>query len=474
METADADALLTCLVRSKVSRSMAITRAAQLDLFDTMKFPGHAICWDALRRLHEVVGVDKDISLFHLKEEIRSRNVNTGSAGVLEPLLLLLDGMKDITPEDISQDVAGKYLEAALLLALKLIMSSRLSKVGNHEDLLRAMTVTTSDLGRATSNDEIVIEHPLLDPIRFMPEQVQLPTGIRWIDQLSNGGHVAGSLIGMLMPTGGGKTLTGTDLVVAQAKRGIHSLLFLYEQPITNDVSERLFCRMFDDRSIDFFRNNRPRTWCKEDKERARELAKSIGPYVHVVDFTTKGGRGRNGVQDVDETIQSLEDSGVELGYVVIDWFWPMVTRYCALRGVSGESSGVRIVAQNMIDEVSMVAKKRKHRIILLHQINTDNARANPKHIPVATDSMEIKSFPFMMDLCYVVGNRDKETNVMWLTTDKNRRGAPQNILGHMDGERGIIEPATNMVADFRGRFVDADQPIPEEKKGTYNGTPYI
>jgi hypothetical protein len=79
------------------------------------------------------------------------------------------------------------------------------------------------------------------------------------------------------------------------------------------------------------------------------------------------------------------------------------------------------------------------------------------------------------VDICFVVGNRDKQTNVMWLCTDKNRSGQPQNLLGRMLGARGVIELASNIEVDFRGRFVDKDQAVPEEREeNTRGGQSYI
>ena len=473
MDTANADALLICLVRSPSFRTIAMNRAEKLEIFDPLMFPGHSMVWDALRRLHKVTGPGKDISLFHLKEELKQRNSGTGNDESVSEMLAYLDGIQDIGADDISEPVATKYLEAALIQALKVHMASQLSGASSHLDILKVITRSSSEVARASSDTETTIEKPLMDPERFLPEVTLVPSGVHWMDHLTGGGHRLGTLVGMLMPTGGGKTLTAVDLVVAQAKRGKYALLFLYEQPIHNDVAERMFCRMFDDRDIDFFRRVRPENWPREDKERWRHLAKDIGNSVLTVDFSGKNATGCNGVQDIIEVLDTLQQANTMPEFVVVDWLWPMVTRYCALHGIP--SDNYRHVAFSIIDQLKQIAQKYNVVVVLMHQLNTAMARANPNTIPTATDAAEVKSFPNLVDICFVVGNRDKQTNVMWLCTDKNRSGQPQNLLGRMLGARGVIELASNIEVDFRGRFVDKDQAVPEEREeNTRGGQSYI
>jgi hypothetical protein len=230
---------------------------------------------------------------------------------------------------------------------------------------------------------------------------------------------------------------------------------------------------MFDDRDIDFFRRVRPENWPREDKERWRHLAKDIGNSVLTVDFSGKNATGCNGVQDIIEVLDTLQQANTMPEFVVVDWLWPMVTRYCSLHGIP--SDNYRHVAFSIIDQLKQLAQKYNVVVVLMHQLNTAMARANPNTIPTATDAAEIKSFPNLVDICFVVGNRDKQTNVMWLCTDKNRSGQPQNLLGRMLGARGVIELASNIEVDFRGRFVDKDQAVPEEREeNTRGGQSYI
>ena len=101
--------------------------------------------------------------------------------------------------------------------------------------------------------------------------------------------------------------------------------------------------------------------------------------------------------------------------------------------------------------------------VVIFHQLNTQMNRASPNKKPVITDAMNLRNFSFLMDVCYIIGNRAKDTNVMWLLTDKNRRSGPKEILGRLVGDYCRIEEASGMIQDNRGRFVREDEPVSEE-----------
>jgi len=455
-----ADTLMVCVLRSPPFRGIALERMGRLKPFDPLLYPAHRILWDTIERLHPLIPKDKPISQFHVEAELKEK-FGDDQQDVVNTIKALFLMAEAIAPEEIEESVAVAYLDEFRVLAIKKEVNSRLTEVYTHEDLMAMINKSCKDYATVDASDNLIIEQPLLDPLRYMPTSIKLPTGIRWMDHLSYGGHSRGELVGLLAPTGGGKTLTATSLLIAQAKRKQHALLLTYEQPIAGDLTERLYCRMFDDRPIDFFRNTSPKDWCAEDKARYNELKTIMANYVHVTDFT-RGSNGANGVMDVEDSINALIKANMGPTYVLVDWLWPMVTRYCVLRNIDLKQA--RLVAGSFMDELGQLAKRTTAIILVFHQLGTAAARANPSSIPVVTEAMEVRNFAFMTDLCYVVGNRDLESHVMWTGTDKNRRGAPQHILSRMDGARGVIEPANDMVSDLRGRFVSKDKLVSEEE----------
>lgn len=452
----EADALIACLLRSPLLRGRAMATAGKLSLFDPVKHQAHAAVWDAIRKLHPLLGEDEAVSLFHLRTEIKDRNSSADKAEMLQEALLLIDLAEEVDPSEVIPEVGLRYLDSFHVVAAKQDMLDKLGKAYDRNALLSMINSTAVSLEQAANTEDTVIENPLMDPVRFMPTSIRIPTGVRWIDQLSFGGHCSGETVGVLGPTGGGKTLTATQFQAAQARRGNDSLLVLYEQPLEGDVAERLYCQMFNDRDIDFFRNTPPQMWPVADKKRYRELRDMYAKYIHVLNFA-KGKQGLNGVKDIADAVAVLRDAGRTPKFLLVDWLWPAVRRYCISHNIALDK--MRAWASAFIDDLKCLTTSTPGMVsFLYHQLNTDTSRASPAKQPSVTDSYELRDFSYMLDTCYVIGNRDRETNVMWLSTDKNRRGAPQAILGKMDGARGRIEPAPNMVYDARAGFVSAEE----------------
>ena len=468
----NADTLVVCLVHNTPLRNRVMEIASRLDLFDPLVLPTHALIWDVLRKAYSVVGQTGVITPFHVSESVREQG---GEPETVEEALQLMEAAREVDPSEVVEEIGLRYFEQFHVGAAKRDMLKKLSQAYTREDLMAMINNEQQRLDRATVTDEVSVEHPLMDPVRFMPTSIKIPTGVRWIDHLSFGGHSTGEVVGILAPTGGGKTLTATQLLMAQAWRHNHALLATYEQPLSGDIAERIYCQAFNDRSVDFFRNTPPHLWSREDKIRYAELRDQFGKYLHVLDFA-KGRQGGNGVQDLRDAVEALEEINQKPTYLLIDWLWPAARRYCIAHGIPLET-GMRARAQAIIADLKVVCTEKSLIGLIFHQLNTELSRASPARIPVVTDAYELKDFSFMLDACYVIGNRDKESQVMWLGTDKNRRGAPQHVLGKMDGARGRIELAQGVVYDARQGFIPAEQAKAAAKVPTENMTdvdPYI
>lgn len=454
-QNSNADMLVGCLLRSPELRRRALAAAGKLALFDTVKHPEHAALWAAIQKMNAFLDDDEPVPLLHLRKELEDSLAREPRKEILEAALALAEGCDAIDPAEIKAEIGMAYLEPFQVAAEKAAMMSKLERAFTRDDLLKMINASAESLENKGESEVNVIETPLMDPVRFMPTSIRYPMGVRWIDQLSFGGHCDGEVVGVLGPTGGGKTLTATQMQMSQALMKNHSLLVLYEQSLEGDVSERLYCQLFGDKDLDFFRNTSPRDWPAEDKARYRELREDFGKYVHVLDFA-KGRQGMNGVRDIADAVQVLAEAGRAPRLLIIDWLWPAVRRYCIAHDIGLEK--MRAWASAFIDDLKQLTVRTEGMTsVLFHQLNTDTSRASPARIPTVTDAYELRDFSYMLDACYVIGNRDRESNVMWLATDKNRRGAPQAILGKMHGARGRIDPAEGMVYDAREGFVPAE-----------------
>lgn len=471
-----ASAMMLPDIRASAIRSLSGTR-----LFDELLFPAHAMIWDGLVKISDVTG-DGVISAASVACEIKSANTSPNQTETLNDALALLQELStEVGPGDLSAALAGRILEAFVVDAKKALYIQKLGSISDLGQLSSFMDDSIRDVSQISRTGTPDIESPLDDPEAFMPEQVLIPTGVDWIDYLSGGGHMEAETIGVLGPTGGGKTLTATSMLISRCKHESHTLLVTGEQNVKGDVSTRLYTRLLDDMNGDllrdykdplhpeltgarvdvtFFRKYPYRAWPKVVKDRHAELKAKYSQYLHTVDFsaeidlTKAKPQGMQGVKDIDITLETLEKQGNPVKFLLVDWLWPLVDRWFTYGNVSKRFANRLEAAFQYIMELKQITVKRNLVTFLFHQLDTAHTRASAQTQPSCADAWNIKSFAMMLSHCYVIGNRDKDSQVMWLGNDKARTNLPQYIMGRMDGAMGVIE-RTDGYELSRGRFVE-------------------
>lgn len=476
----EADYLVAAVMMLPDIRDSAINSLGGLPLFDSLLFPSHAMIWEAVVKIHPLCG-RAAMSGVALSCEVKSANTspNDGEA-VGEAVELLREISEDLNDMKMEPRFAERMLEGFVVAAKKRSFIEKLNNVGDLADLSEFTNQTTKEVARISYTGEADIEHPLDDPDEFMPERILQPTGIDWIDFLSGGGHAKGEVVGILGPQSGGKTLTATDMLISRAKMESHSLLVTYEQNVRGDVSTRLYTRLFDDEhgdllrdyknplapdlegarvDVNFFRRYRRSQWPKAVEERYQYLSGKYSKYIHTMDFSKKiqledpRPQGLRGVADIETALLSMDKAGTPAEFLIVDWLWPAATRWFYYSNNRKLTKELDAAIQFLYD-LKQLTQDRMITTFVNHQLDTEHTRSSPATQPNVTNAWNIKSFSMFMDHCYVIGNRDKETHVMWLGNDKARTGIPQYILGQMDGAMGVISK-TDGYELSRGRFVE-------------------
>lgn len=469
-------------------RRSAIEKGKDLTLFDPLVFPAEAMIWDVISRMEEL-NPDEPIGAVSIACELKSRNSVTLDSNALEDALGMLDELSELSESDFNKTYANKILSAFLVQAKKADIVRRLQEVTDLDSLTDVVNNSADSVATLGETGEPDLEMPLMDPDAYMPQIDKIPTGVSWIDYLSGGGHTPGEMIGILGPQGGGKTLTATSLLVAQAKRERNALLITYEQGTAGDVAQRLYTRLIDDVNGDllanydgpladelrgtrvdvgFFRKYNTRQWPSVVYNRYADLQNRYGRFVTSLDFSKaidyRSGKlnGTRGVMDIDAAIQWCKNRDKKIVYLIIDWFWPAVTRWFYNQNDKRLTDELRCATQFLYN-LKQLTEREQLITVIFHQLDNEHTRASPVVQPNVTNALNMHSFSQVMQHCYVIGNRDKESNVMWLGNDKARTGVPQYILGQMDGAMGIIDK-TDGYELSRGRFLPKDATISEEE----------
>lgn len=471
MNKDDADLLVLAILKLPILRQTAINKAKEFALFDELMFTEHSMIWNVVKDLASAVEIDSEIPLIYVENELKKRFVNAGKDTALTSALELTGIAGQAEAADlVNFNLASKILDAFCVAGAKSIWINKLQQLHSASELSNFINQVNTTVTDIQTTKAAEISMPLLHPEMFLVTSKRDPIGVSILDELSEGGHSKGETVGIMAPTGGGKTTLAINCVMEQGIRAQHVALFTYEQGIKGDISERLYCLMFGDRPIDFFRNNKPSEWSAEDIAIYKEKANKIGKYVHVIDYADKKDQGYNGIQDIRGVVTKLSEQGCLPRYIIIDWLWPMLMRYCAGHNIPAKEDTYRTLATMFFNDLSQLTKEFGLTAITFHQLATDVSRASASYKPKVTDAMGFRSFAYLQDVCYLIGNRDKQTNVCWALTDKSRRGQCKEMLVRLNGEYCRFEKATGMIQNSRGRFVREDEAVSEEED-TYYGS---
>ena len=466
--------LLLHIALSKEFRKKTAERVGKKNLFNKVTFLVESLVWEVLRDMHNSTDAER-LSATVVKSELRARNRTSEAAETIKAAEDLIDTVFNLTESELVPEIADTYLSAALTATMKAEMVQSIQALHTPEDMDRFINTAGKEINAlsTTKIDAGSLIQPLLDPVGMLPALQKERTGVMWFDSLSGGGHTLGECIGILGPTGGGKTTTCVQILSAQAKMKQHVLLCTYEQTVKGDVSERLFTHMLD-REVDYFRGKQFHEWDTSTQETFYKKRDIYGPYVHAIDFSGDIKSGVRGLDDVEDAINDMDKAGfTNCKYVLIDWLWPMVKRYMTANSKAIGGRSEQDVATEMMMGFTALAKKTKKIIVVFHQLGTDAISSSPSRIPITTDAYNFRTFAFYLDCCYLLGTRDKESDVMWSTVDKNRRNGLKSLLVKLNGAWCRIEEAKNFMRDHRGRIVNKDEQIPEGVlKNEYTGKP--
>jgi len=347
----------------------------------------------------------------------------------------------------------GRFLlNTALAEALQIDWSERIGSIVSPKDMHGFVAHVQGSASMLRQHDAVK-HNPLLNPAQFLVHEDRFPVGVKHIDEMMGGGVARGEMVGLLGPTGGGKTVTAVDVVTEQALRRKHVMYFTFEQELKGDIMQRLMCRMTGF-PMSAFRDKSYAELALDVRDAVDRAGQEYGIYLEVVDLS-KGGGGTCGPLEMIAEIESSIKAGRSPQLIVVDWLGASVVRQLASLGLDVDSS-YRRIANNTIDTLRMAQKRMGFATLMLHQLSTKMARTSPSKRPAVTDAHEYKSFAFDMDACLCLGCLSPGTRVGYMIIDKSRRGPIDECLVQLDAEHMLFRrvDASSVVADHTGEFV--------------------
>jgi hypothetical protein len=294
---------------------------------------------------------------------------------------------------------------------------------------------------------------------------VPVPTGLPWIDTFI-GGFAPGEIIGLLGPTGGGKSNMMICAAVRMAQYyaahnmkklsvyvcyedGNYRMKPLFWSAATHIPRERFteggrldWSRLSTSEMPNDFDRRLPENQNGEfilgERERYIAAQSWMTSNFRFLDFSyniATGGRGSGGVAEIVAVVERLcEKAGMELGFICIDYAGLLVERHMAATGrISGGGvDNVWLPLKTLGDVLrSHLAAPTGATVVLAHQIAGDAAGKKPFHKYLHHfDVQGCKAFAENTHSCLCVNSGDPDTGARLINFSKIRYGAPENSRG--------------------------------------------
>lgn len=291
-------------------------------------------------------------------------------------------------------------------------------------------------------------------------------TGVSFMDRMLRGGHAPGEVFSILGGYASGKTLFNVQLACQSAMRSViqhqkdptqpikHSYIFHYEATY-DEIMARVvshICRIsweelqdYDFSKLSSLNGPVPpkeyelKIWHEEikrqtgtfmpEKERMEFGMNLYGPYIHPVDMSgTDPDSPKSGCGYVDEIAailrREVEEKGVEIGYVGIDYAGLCCKRYMLEKGLKPE------VLRHLLGGFGEACRRSiaiplKCPVWVMHQLAAAANKKTHATLQHHSDAAEAKNFGENMVSCFEFSTPHPAFKTVILSTSKSRRNLP-------------------------------------------------
>jgi hypothetical protein len=301
------------------------------------------------------------------------------------------------------------------------------------------------------------------------------PTTIAWIDNYI-GGFRPGDIIGLLGPYSGGKTTMLTTISVRLAQQyaalnpnklavyicyedGAQKLNFnLYSAAahieraafVGKSSIEEFWAGLSTRETLKPYERNLPINQNGEILLSERDRWAAVQPWFNrnfvFLDFSANkatGGRGNGGVHEIVATLENLvEQTGMEIGVVSIDYAVLMLNRYLAQNANTKHQEQIWRELQTLPDELkTQVAIPLGCTIMLAHQLAVGDIKHIPPYRHVShADAQGSKAFAENLHACLCLNAPDPETKVSTINWSKIRFDRPQSPFGLVRIDEHVVD----------------------------------
>lgn len=367
---------------------------------------------------------------------------NTTMRKEYRSLLLQLSNREQYTEQD--SLTMMRYL---MRLASYKSLTVQLSNIPSIDKSNEVLTQYQQQMSKLDGNHRMRLYDPIRDMEELMLHQERVPTGIGFIDRLTGGGLVFGQHMGILGPSGGGKTILSIQLTCNLAIQG-HNVLYLqFEQPVKGDpdIISRIYSYLSGAPVTSFY----GKTTTELDpallaKVKSMSVISSKIRCASMLDVKEEGGpqTGAGSIQDIINVIDEAIRSGFTPKVVIIDWLGAAVSDF--MNAGDGGDQNYPIVAEHIQDVLNAYGKDHGISIIYSHQTSTEAQNRESAYKPRKGDAYYFRAFANKLETCLQLGTatlQPDETQVCYLIVGKARGAVPnKSIVVRLNGKMARME----------------------------------
>lgn len=354
---------------------------------------------------------------------------------------LLLDVIESIyetiTDADLVPQFALSYLQE--WLDERCVASIDLSS-NNVPDLILSMNreYARTRVTASAAADMFNVESDSVETI----DSPRIPTGFRALDELTAGGLKASEMLGVLAPTGGGKTTFSIQLSNSYVSTGRHVIYGSYEQsPI--EIRDRVWAcgARVPIKSIEGKRFRRPGKeplavdMHPDIQAKVSEIAPSLQTYFHLFDMRGPQA-GFGGAEELENVIRDEINQGRPPSLLVVDWMGLLASNYADRLMTTGKRRDINLhEVMNQLFAKFVSIKSTYHvNILILQQLSGASAGKSAGSRRTGSDAASCRSFANLLDSCIIIDNiAVKEIGLTSFAQVKGRNDGPSKVNVRLD-----------------------------------------
>ena len=381
---------------------------------------------------------------FRLEDNLEDQDYE---ADTKQRIYSLFDMIAAIPEHELATDIAKTILQRVIDNQIARSAGERIKKVlergSSANEAIQEMR-EEMEQKRVGVSEQVRLINPFEDISKYMTHSEVFPIGIDFIDVMLSGGPWRHDLLGLLAPSGGGKTTLAIQAGTAWVRQhdDRHAVIFSYEQPIEGDISSRL-CSSITGIPVSKFRGKRFDELDPEVQARYHTAHAPIKNRFHFADMST-GLAGTRGIEDIQAILNQLklpEEGPPTL--VVLDWFLPCIQRAMLGANIGTFSNeALRMFGNRFMDDLKIMKNNMNIVLLITHQLNTEKAASSSNRKPNWTEAAEWKAFAWFMDVCFAIGVMSEE------------------MIGHFCASKVRATAASSKLVKLRGdlvKFVSAE-----------------